>query len=35
MQASFEAQRKALDVEIEETLQRYRLLKGVGTDPRA
>lgn len=35
MQASFEQQRKDLDVEIEETLQRYRLLKGVGTDPRA
>lgn len=35
MQASFEQQRKALDVEIEETLQRYRLLKGVGTDPQA
>ncbi|MFI8718937.1 hypothetical protein ACIGHF_13785 [Stenotrophomonas sp. NPDC077464] len=33
MQASYEAQRKALDVEIEETLQRYRLLKGVSTDP--
>ena len=36
MQASFVAQRKALDVEIEETLQRYRLLKGVAVenDPR-
>lgn len=34
MQASFQQQRKALDVEIEETLQRYRLLKGVGSDPR-
>lgn len=28
MQAAFEQQRAALDVEIEETLQRYRLLKG-------
>ncbi|MER2177496.1 MAG: diguanylate cyclase [Stenotrophomonas maltophilia] len=34
MQASFEQQRRALDVEIEGTLQRYRLLKGVGSDPR-
>lgn len=34
MQASYVEQRKALDVEIEETLQRYRLLKGVSTDPR-
>jgi len=34
MQASFEQQRTALDVEIEETLQRFRLLKGVATDPR-
>lgn len=34
MQASFEQQRRALDVEIESTLQRYRLLKGVGSDPR-
>jgi len=34
MQTSFEQQRRALDVEIEETLQRYRLLKGAGTDPR-
>lgn len=34
MQASYLEQRKALDVEIEETLQRYRLLKGVATDPR-
>ncbi|MFL9584014.1 hypothetical protein [Stenotrophomonas sp. AB1(2024)] len=34
MQASYVEQRKALDVEIEETLQRYRLLKGVATDPR-
>ncbi|MET4617974.1 hypothetical protein ABIA71_003577 [Stenotrophomonas sp. 2619] len=34
MQNSFEQQRRALDVEIEETLQRYRLLKGVSTDPR-
>lgn len=34
MQASYLAQRQALDVEIEETLQRYRLLKGISTDPR-
>ena len=34
MQASYVEQRRALDVEIEETLQRYRLLKGVSTDPR-
>ncbi|MCF7751329.1 hypothetical protein KQ945_11260 [Bacillus subtilis subsp. subtilis] len=34
MQASFEQQRRALDVEIEETLQRYRLLKGMANDPR-
>lgn len=34
MQDSYVEQRKALDVEIEETLQRYRLLKGVSTDPR-
>ena len=34
MQASFEQQRRALDVEIEGTLQRYRLLKGMGSDPR-
>lgn len=34
MQASYIEQRKALDAEIEETLQRYRLLKGVATDPR-
>ncbi|MGH8039084.1 MAG: hypothetical protein ACREPC_00985 [Stenotrophomonas sp.] len=34
MQASYVQQRKALDVEIEETLQRYRLLKGITTDPR-
>lgn len=34
MQASYVEQRKALDVEIEETLQRYRLLKGLSTDPR-
>lgn len=34
MQASYQQQRKALDVEIEETLQRYRLLKGITTDPR-
>lgn len=34
MQASYLDQRKALDAEIEETLQRYRLLKGVETDPR-
>ena len=35
MQAAFEQQRRALDVEIEETLQRYRLLKGVAADPQA
>ena len=36
LQASFIAQRKALDTEIEETLQRYRVLKGtaVANDPR-
>ncbi|HBS61588.1 MAG TPA: hypothetical protein DEB32_02415, partial [Stenotrophomonas sp.] len=34
MQASFEQQRIALDAEIEETLQRYRLLKGAASDPR-
>lgn len=36
LQASFIAQRAALDTEIEETLQRYRVLKGtaVANDPR-
>ncbi len=36
LQASFIAQREALDTEIEETLQRYRVLKGtaVANDPR-
>jgi len=36
LQTSFIAQRKALDTEIEETLQRYRVLKGtaVANDPR-
>ena len=36
LQASFIAQRLALDTEIEETLQRYRVLKGtaVANDPR-
>ncbi len=29
MQSSFEQQRQALDVEIEQTVERYRLLKGI------
>ncbi len=33
MQASFEQQRRALEVEIEETLQRFRLLKGLAVAP--
>lgn len=33
-QRSFEQQREGLDGEIEETLQRYRLLKGIATSPR-
>jgi hypothetical protein len=37
LRASFVAQRRALDTEIEETLQRYRVLKGtsVANDPRS
>ncbi|MGV8961734.1 MAG: hypothetical protein ACOH1V_15345 [Stenotrophomonas sp.] len=33
MQASFEQQRKALDEEIEQTVARYRLLKGIDSAP--
>ncbi|WP_305805150.1 hypothetical protein [Stenotrophomonas sp. YIM B06876] len=35
MQASFEQQRQALDVEIEQTVARYRLLKGIDHDAPA